>query len=150
MLKYDASLCTGCRICEQACMQAHYHGDESDMSRIKITSIWPAEEAAAVCRQCPKPHCVEACPTGAIEQVDGIIKIDPEKCTQCYECFAACPFQARVLDRAGYPAFCDTCDGQYQCVQFCPTKALKVGGHTSKSGVIFGGGMSPLKRGARS
>ncbi|MHB1654276.1 MAG: 4Fe-4S binding protein [Desulfitobacteriaceae bacterium] len=128
MLIYDASICTGCRICELACVQAHYQGNTNDASRIKISSRWPAEESAGVCRQCPNPKCIEACPSEAIQQVEGMIKIDRDKCTLCYQCFEACPFHARVLDQQGYPIFCDTCDGKYECAQFCPTKALKRGG----------------------
>lgn len=128
MLTFDAKVCTGCRICEQACFQAHYQGTAEDGSKLKIASRWPDEESVAVCRQCPNPRCVSACPTGAITQVDAMIQIDQEKCTQCYQCFDVCPFKARVIDQQGFPSFCDTCAENYQCAQLCPTKALKRGG----------------------
>lgn len=128
MLIFDSNVCTGCRICEQACFQFHYQGTIEDGSRIKVTSHWPEEESVRVCRQCPNPRCVEACPTAAIQQFNGIIKIDHEKCTQCYLCFEACPFKAKTVDQKGFPSFCDTCNEKYQCAQMCPTKALKRGG----------------------
>lgn len=127
MLKYDSSICTGCRICEEACRLTHYQGNELNSARIKIQSTWPDQEQAAVCRQCPKPHCVPACPNEALRQENGIIKLDRERCTRCYLCFEACPFRAKVIDPQGFPSFCDTCNGTYQCAAFCPAKALKRG-----------------------
>lgn len=128
MLFYDSSKCTGCRICEQICILSHYTETGLNYRRIKINSSWPAEESVAVCRQCPKPHCVDACPTEAISQVEDVIKIDQTKCTHCYQCFGACPFRAKVIDQEGYPIFCDTCNESYRCAQLCPTRALKRGG----------------------
>ena len=128
MLIFDSKVCTGCRICENACFQVHYQGTVEDGTKIKIASQWPDKESVLVCRQCPNPHCVGACPTEAIQQVNSVIQIDHEKCTQCYECFEACPFKARVIDQQGYPTFCDTCEEKYQCAQMCPAKALKRGG----------------------
>ena len=129
MLIFDSKICTGCRVCEQTCIQVHYQGTVEDGSKIKVASRWPEEEAVAVCRQCSNPKCLEACPTEALQQVNGVIQVDREKCTQCYLCFDACPFKARVIDQKGYPNFCDTCDGKYLCAQMCPAKALKRGGH---------------------
>lgn len=125
MLKYDSKLCTGCRICEQICIQVHYQGSIEDVSRIKVISNWPDEESVAVCRQCPNPKCIPACPTDAIQQIEGVIHIEFDKCTQCYNCLDACPFDAKVIDRKGFPVFCDTCNGSFQCSQLCPAKALK-------------------------
>ncbi|HBW38940.1 4Fe-4S binding protein [Desulfosporosinus sp. BICA1-9] len=129
MLIFDAKICTGCRICEQTCFQVHYQGTAEDNSKIKMVSHWPEEEVVSVCRQCSNPKCLEACPTEALHQVNGVIQVDREKCTQCYLCFDACPFEARVIDQKGYPIFCDTCTGKYLCAQMCPAKAVKRGGH---------------------
>ena len=35
--------------------------------------------------------CLKACKFDAIKMVDGLPKIDPEKCTSCKKCIAACP-----------------------------------------------------------
>lgn len=35
--------------------------------------------------------CEKACPFGAIKVVDGVAKVDSEKCTACKKCVAACP-----------------------------------------------------------
>jgi Fe-S-cluster-containing hydrogenase component 2 len=127
MFVFDEQLCTGCRICEQICCLAHYQGTTQDHARLKITSEWPTTEKVAICHQCSYPHCVEACPTGAIQKNNGIIQLEAELCTQCLMCFDACPFGAKVTDQKGYPSFCDTCTGQFQCVRLCPAKALRSG-----------------------
>lgn len=127
MFVFDAQMCTGCRICEEICFQTHYQGTTQDHARLKITSQWPIIEIAAICQQCTSPKCVAACPTGALQQLEGLIRLEAELCTQCLACFDACPYRAKVIGQEGYPSFCDTCAGQFQCVKLCPTKALKRG-----------------------
>ena len=39
--------------------------------------------------------CIESCPVGAIEMVDGIAKIN-EKCNSCNACLEACPEEAII------------------------------------------------------
>ena len=127
MFVFDAQICTGCRVCEQICFQTHYQGSLQDHSRIKISSQWPEVEKVAVCSQCSNPKCVEACPTGALQKLNGFIQCEVSQCTQCLLCFDACPHGAKVIDQLGFPSFCDTCRGQFQCIQLCPPKALKRG-----------------------
>jgi len=31
----------------------------------------------------------------------------------------------RIDKKTGFPLICDTCGGRYQCVQWCPTKAVQ-------------------------
>ncbi len=38
--------------------------------------------------------CVNVCPTGAIQLVDGVATVDQTKCRQCEACVAACPKHA--------------------------------------------------------
>ncbi len=38
--------------------------------------------------------CVDACPTQAIEMVDGLAKVKPEKCNGDGACVEACPVEA--------------------------------------------------------
>ena len=47
------------------------------------------------CNHCEA--CIVACPTGAIQMVGGLPKIDPEKCIRCGKCVAVCP--SHVISR---------------------------------------------------
>ena len=38
--------------------------------------------------------CVEACPTGAMQLLDGVATVDQAKCRQCEVCVSACPRHA--------------------------------------------------------
>jgi molybdopterin-containing oxidoreductase family iron-sulfur binding subunit len=45
---------------------------------------------------CGDPGCVDVCPTGASKRrPDGIVTVDPNKCTGCLNCLIACPYGAR-------------------------------------------------------
>ena len=51
------------------------------------------------CMQCEKAPCIEVCPTGASYlRDDGIVMIDPDKCSGCGYCVEACPYGARYLN----------------------------------------------------
>ncbi len=45
--------------------------------------------------------CIDACPVGAIQLINGLAVIDQEKCQQCEVCLAVCPNNAivAVLDQ---------------------------------------------------
>lgn len=42
-------------------------------------------------------RCVDACPSGAITVVDGLLANDRSKCTSCFACVEACPSGAQTL-----------------------------------------------------
>jgi electron transfer flavoprotein alpha subunit len=42
--------------------------------------------------------CVQTCPFDALDLVDGIATVDPNKCTDCGECVAVCPTMALTLE----------------------------------------------------
>jgi Fe-S-cluster-containing dehydrogenase component len=52
--------------------------------------------------------------------------IDTDKCIGCRMCMVGCPFGAMRYDPVKKQSFkCQLCDGDPQCVKFCPTEALK-------------------------
>lgn len=51
-------------------------------------------EVSNLCRNCLSHNCIEVCPVGAMEMVDGHSKIDREKCIKCGKCKTACPYDA--------------------------------------------------------
>ncbi|MCQ2380464.1 MAG: 4Fe-4S binding protein [Victivallaceae bacterium] len=41
--------------------------------------------------------CVDACPVGAIEIVDGVAKVNADTCVECGACVSQCPAEAISL-----------------------------------------------------
>jgi Fe-S-cluster-containing hydrogenase component 2 len=124
MMKIFPSLCTGCRICEVICSLTHEGSIAPKQSRIRIHSNWPEEEKILLCIACETKKCIEVCPEAALSW-NAYLRMNEEKCTGCYLCTDACPYggiQTGVSKK--FPIFCDTCDGEFQCVKWCPTKAV--------------------------
>lgn len=61
------------------------------------------------CKNCKDAPCLLACKSGAItKQNNGIVSINPNKCTGCLECLSACPENAIVIKK-GKASKCDLC-----------------------------------------
>lgn len=87
-------------------------------------------------------NCMRACPFGAIELVNGVIRVDEEKCTGCGVCVEACPRDCielmganRIIwvachsqDKGALVRKACTvgCIGCKKCEKNCPTGAIKV------------------------
>ena len=124
MIRTIPSLCTGCRICEIICSLTHESSIAPKQSRIRIQSNWPEEEKIFLCVACEPKSCMDACPEGALSW-NKYLRIDQEKCTDCLLCKEACPYGGIQTENSKKsPFFCDTCQGEFQCVQWCPTKAV--------------------------
>ncbi len=127
MFKISRKLCTGCRICEMICSLAHEGEIAPKQSRIRIESDWPGAEKVQVCVACKPKKCIPACPHGALSW-DTVLRLDEEKCDLCLACIEACPFGGIRLDPPkSRLLFCDTCGGDYPCVEWCPPKAIVKG-----------------------
>ncbi len=127
--------CLGCHLCEYYC--AFSNSDESDMVKaLKNISIRPRlriEEKdgisfAVSCRHCEDPLCVKGCITGALTRENGIIKIDTNRCVQCYTCILLCPYGAVMTSENGVIQKCELCTqrstAEPPCVAGCPNKAI--------------------------
>jgi alkylation response protein AidB-like acyl-CoA dehydrogenase/nitroreductase/NAD-dependent dihydropyrimidine dehydrogenase PreA subunit len=58
----------------------------------------------------------------------GVMKVDPDKCTQCGLCMENCPFRAWEADEKGVPRMkkeyeCFSC---YNCMAACPVDAISI------------------------
>jgi Fe-S-cluster-containing hydrogenase component 2 len=95
-------------------------------SRIRVAKIDRlGVDNPIICRQCLKPPCIEACPTGALYKDGEIVKVEEEKCVGCEICLESCIIGAIGFDREkGIPLICDLCGGDPVCVKWCPTGAL--------------------------
>lgn len=120
----DRKVCTGCRTCEMICSFSHLKTEVNPRkARIRVRQdLLKGVNEPVVCRQCPKPKCVAACPEKAIHQ-DPELKnpvIDPAKCNLCLACQEACPFGAIFFDEEERVLLvCDLCHGDPMCVKFC-------------------------------
>jgi Fe-S-cluster-containing hydrogenase component 2 len=127
MIEINSSLCTECRICMNICSWAHFGEYNIKRSRIDVEADWPKIPEIAVCLACEGHECVEACPEDALAWEDWIV-LDKERCSSCGNCVEACPVSGITMDPlTNLPLICDTCEGDFQCVAWCPTKALERG-----------------------
>jgi len=105
----DLARCCGCYNCQIACKDEHCGNDWSPYAKpqpdtgqfwLKVTE----EEKGTVpkvrvvyqprmCMHCDAAPCIASCPVeGAIyKRDDGLVIIDPLKCTGCMSCIHACP-----------------------------------------------------------
>ena len=147
-LVVDRKKCCGCITCMLACSLVHEGNTTPSMSRIQVVQnsfrCFPEDIELAICRQCPYPACVQACPTGAmqVDSANGNVRIvDESLCSGCGDCIDACPFTpSRVIwnHEKNTVTKCDLCvdaphwihkggsDGKQACVEVCPMRAIKL------------------------
>ena len=149
----DISRCNGCYNCQIACKDEHVGNDwtpyakpQPDTGQFwlklneKVRGTVPKVKVAytpQLCNHCSDAPCMPACPVeGAIyRREDGLIIIDPEKCTGCRSCVDACPYGAIYFNEdLNIAQKCTGCahlldDGwkEPRCVDACPTECLKFG-----------------------
>jgi anaerobic dimethyl sulfoxide reductase subunit B (iron-sulfur subunit) len=146
---FNASLCTGCKVCQVACQDKN--GLAPDMLWRKVVQYgsgnWIPQgdlfvpnnlgivSLSAACMNCEQPTCVTVCTASAItKRADGVVLIDQEKCIGCRYCQWACPYDAPRFDEsAGVMTKCTFCQdllavGQNPaCVDACVMRAIEFG-----------------------
>ena len=124
----DPSKCTGCGICEYACVLEKEEEILNPIrSRIRVVRMTPLFNFALACRFCEDAKCVTACPEKALSQSEqtGIIRVKEKKCKGCDWCIQACPHGGITIhSETGIAVACDLCEGEPKCVEFCPEEAL--------------------------
>jgi Fe-S-cluster-containing dehydrogenase component len=137
----DTRTCVGCGACVVACKTENRVPDG-------VTRDWIVEEVSGKfpnlrmeirserCNHCSDAPCVNLCPTGAsyVKNGSNIVKVDPNKCTGCKACIAACPYGARyVTPKEGHVSKCTFCDHRSEeglstaCASVCPTHSIVFG-----------------------
>jgi len=146
----DFTVCTGCRTCETAC-SANNHKvlinnellkglGNPELSNIKVWHYNPDADIPVTCFLCDDAPCIEACPIEA-DPITGrkalyrdekynTIKNDIGRCIGCEKCAKACSDKSGGIifpnKKTGYPErMCTLCNGDPQCVKYCPYGALQ-------------------------
>jgi len=145
----DTSACTGCKVCQVACLDRNHMPQEILWRRVfeygggswnKKGNIYVPTNifhyfVSTSCQHCQEPKCVEVCPTGAMNKdQNGIVSINADTCIGCRYCEWACPYGApQFNEEAGVMTKCDFCKdlvgagNQPACVQACMTRCMDFG-----------------------
>ena len=151
----DISICNGCYCCQIACKDEHVANDWTPYAKPQPDTgqFWlklhefvrgtvpkvKMHYLPVLCMHCDEAPCIPACPIeGAIyKRDDGLVVIDPVKCTGCKGCVDSCPYHAIYFNEdLNIAQKCTGCahllDGDYpikvpRCFDACPTEALKFG-----------------------
>ncbi|MCK5436566.1 MAG: 4Fe-4S dicluster domain-containing protein [Desulfobulbaceae bacterium] len=156
----DLGRCMGCHSCVVGCKAEHNVPD--DLNRSWVKTLGPSRTRQGIaftfypghCNHCDEPACVNVCPAPLAEisysdpvtgnekkmvvaatwkdPVNGIVRIDGERCIGCGACVDACPYHARYMNtqtekpRADKCSFCIERVEQGMepvCVETCPCGA---------------------------
>jgi formate dehydrogenase iron-sulfur subunit len=144
-LLYDATVCIGCKACEQACADQNKLpytktvADEQIQSDHKYTVLVTKSEhfMRRLCMNCLDPTCASVCPVGALHKTAaGPIVYEESRCMGCRYCMVACPFGVpkyewdKLLPRIRKCTMCPdrvAAGQQPACAEACPTGATKFG-----------------------
>jgi len=147
----DVAKCNGCHSCQIVCKDEHVANDWTPIAKpqpdtgqfwLKLTErvrgTVPKVKVAYrphLCMHCDQAPCMDACPVkGAIyKRRDGLVIIDPVKCTGCKSCVDACPYTVIFFnENLNIAQKCTGCahlldDGWKgpRCADACPTLAIR-------------------------
>lgn len=145
----DVAKCNGCYNCQIVCKDEHCGNDWSPIAapQPETGHFWmrleektrgqvPVVKVAykpVMCAHCAGAPCEKVCPSDAfVCRDDGLLIINPEKCTGCGECVSACP-QGSIYMNAelGIAQKCTGCahllDAGWdvpRCVDACPHEVI--------------------------
>lgn len=151
----DLSICNGCYCCQIACKDEHVANDWSPYAKpqpdtgqfwIGLTEMVRGQVPKVkvtylpkMCHHCDDAPCIASCEVGAIvKRDDGLVLIDPDKCTGCKLCKDACPHDAIYFNEGlniaqkctGCAHLLDNDADEWKeprCVDQCPTGAIQFG-----------------------
>lgn len=123
------AMCSRCRMCELICAFHHHQVGNPRRGRIRVIVLGKGEDIPVTCLNCEDPPCLKICPTGALHrlQPEGMVTVNPDSCIGCAMCVNVCPVGAVTIDPVeGTASKCDLCQGDPQCVLYCPAKVLRL------------------------
>ncbi len=113
-------LCKDCGTCESVCdkyaVSVFTFEDEDSSLSVPIT-----------CLQCEDAACIDVCPAKALyRDENSTVLVNTTKCIGCKLCTSACPFGNIEYNYSAKRILkCDLCEGNPDCVKFCPTAAIR-------------------------
>jgi Fe-S-cluster-containing dehydrogenase component len=147
----DIARCSGCFNCQLACKDEHAKNDWLPYAAAQPLTgqFWCRVEEhvhgtipkvkihyeSQLCRHCDDAACMNVCPAEAVyRREDGLVLIDPKRCTGCQQCVSACPFGMVYFNKetniaqkcTGCAHLLDAGLKQPRCVEACPTDALQL------------------------
>ena len=147
----DCTSCNGCYSCQIGCKDEHVANDWTPIAKPmpEIGSFWfkldekirgtvPKVKVSYrphICMHCDNPPCMDACRYGAkYKRDDGLVIIDPLKCTGCRNCLEACPYDAIYFNKdlniaqkcTGCAHLQDAGWKETRCSDNCPTVCIRV------------------------
>jgi tetrathionate reductase subunit B len=147
----DIAKCNGCHSCQIVCKDEHVANDWTPIAKpqpdtgqfwIELTErvrgTVPKVKVAYrphLCMHCDKAPCMDSCPVaGALyKRDDGLVIIDPVKCTGCKNCVDTCPYAVIFFNEGlNIAQKCTGCahlidDGwiEPRCADACPNLAIR-------------------------
>ncbi len=149
----DVNECSGCYQCQISCKDehcgndwtpyakpqpewGHFWGKMNETERGQIPHVKIAH-VFVPCQHCEDAPCIKACPVTAIyTRPDGLVIIDPKKCTGCRLCLDVCPYGAIYFNtQLQIAQKCTGCAHLVdrnvpfapRCADACPHQAIKFG-----------------------
>ena len=130
-LYIDLDICsTRCPECTVQCSYFDLFDNNGIRSLAELVTL------AVVCRRCADPHCVKACPVGALEQdkdAGAMLVRHNMLCISCESCSHACPYGTIYPEHVPLLAHsCDYCldrrsfEDEPLCATTCPYGALRL------------------------
>jgi Fe-S-cluster-containing dehydrogenase component len=158
----DISICNGCYNCQIVCKDEHVGNDWTPYAKpqpdtgqfwLKLNEFIRGSGAKlkmhylpVMCMHCDEAPCIPSCPAeGAIyRRDDGLVIIDPTKCTGCKKCVESCPYGAIYFNEelnvaqkcTGCAHLLDKGWKEPRCVDACPTQAIQFGEESDFSDLI--------------
>ncbi len=151
---YNSTLCNACNLCHFSCKirrgfpTGKIEPDLGPENWLYVSSkqsggLNPNQSGIREsCMHCENAMCQVVCPVDAVKKWNGLVYIDPDRCTGCGYCINACPYgrpkrneDAECVECAplGVSRKCDGCFEYVQegllpaCVNACPRGALQFG-----------------------